>query len=108
MSEITKMLTLSTCHIKEETKDLLETEAHGNKNPEMPNVYEKGEYGYFIHVPDDFVASEGNESGDNSDRYPGIPDDLYAVMLYAYEKGCCWLCLDRDGPEEDGLEMYDW
>ena len=95
--EITKMLTLSTAHIDRDTAQALDEE------PELDalglSVYDKsageGEsYGWFIYLPEEIR--------------PDIPECLRAALERAKELGCGVLCLDHDGPEDPGLETYDW
>lgn len=95
--EITKMLTLSTAHIKESTSFFL-TDASFTQH--CPNfvVFNKGEYGFWVYIPDDFMQD---------DTFTG-PEDLLACMQLAKENDCIWLCLDRDGPEEPELPTYEW
>lgn len=85
--EIASMLTISTAHISEETAALMSKAAEA-WYPGMPSLYEKGRYGFLVFVsPDEF--DPGNAGG--------CPEDLFACMKLAYQKGCEWLCLDRDG-----------
>lgn len=100
MFEITKMLTLSTAHITEETAKRLE------KDPDDNNlglsVYSKSNFGFFIYFRD----IDGNlpKEYTNDD----FPEDLYKCILLAHELGCEILCLDCDGEETELLEKYDW
>lgn len=91
--EIAQMLTLSTAHIKEETADFLDNEDYALV------VYPKSEYGWFILADLDSLSEE---------ELSLIPNDLMAVIQFAKENGCSWLCLDRDGSEIEQLPVYDW
>lgn len=91
--EINKMLTLSTCHITEETANRL------SKDPDDNNlglcVYPKAGYGYYIAVTDDITEEN-------------LPDDLKRVIRFAAFMDCQTLCLDCDGSVCDFLPTYDW
>lgn len=91
--EITKMLTISTAHITEETARLLELEPD-NDNMQLI-VYNKADFGWFIYV---------NEYLENRD----IPDDLRKCLELAKENDCKWLCLECDTDVVDGLDEYEW
>ena len=91
--EITKMLTLSTAHITEDTNRLLIIEPYTDGM--QLSVFTKADFGWFIYVNDDLE----NRS---------IPDDLKACLELAKENGCKWLCLDCDGDTVDELEEYEW
>lgn len=94
--EITKMLTISTAHISEESSEYLE-----NVHDKLV-VYDKGDYGWMIVIDDnikDFCNTIGNSN---------IPSDIISCMIFARECGCDWLCLDCDGMVIDGLETYSW
>ena len=103
--EITRMLTISLSHISRETADLINDECDTWWNSSLPACYTKGEYGYMIHVPEDYLVS--GEDG-VEETYPDVPDDLHDCMLLARENNCQWLCFDRDGLVVDGLEVFDW
>lgn len=93
--EISKMLTISTSHVTEDAiteLDKMVTTGH-------PYVtYEKGEYGYFIHV--------GNNNP--MDMEMPLATSLMNVLEFAFKQGVEWLCLDRDAEEVDCLTVYDW
>ncbi len=94
--DISRILTISTEHITEETSKLLAVEPDTNEIG--LSVYQKADYGWFIHVPE-YVR----ELEDTS-----CPADLYKCMFYAHENGCEWLCLDSDGETVDELKKYEW
>ena len=91
--EITKMLTLSTAHITEDTNRLLANEPYTDGM--QLSVFTKADFGWFIYINDDFE----NRS---------IPDDLRACLELAKKNECKWLCLDCDGDVVDELEEYEW
>lgn len=92
--ETSKMLTLSTSHITEETANRL------SKDPNDNNlglcVYLKAGYGYYITVDDHAITEES------------LPDDLKRVIRFAAFMDCQTLCLDCDGSVCDFLPTYDW
>lgn len=97
--DITKCLTVSSVHVTQETIELLSQEAQ-SKTLDYPlclSVYEKAEYGFWIHVPREDRAFA-----------PSLPADLKACLMLAREHDCQWLCLDRDGEEVSMLPTYDW
>ena len=94
--EITKMLTLSTGHIKESTIRLLEEEPDTNRFPTI-GVYEKGEYGFFVYLTNDELPNSLDK----------LPADLAAVVKFTLDAGCSVLCLDCDGEELLELPFYD-
>lgn len=85
--EITKMLTISTAHISEETNQLLLDEEVD------VTCFGLDEYGWLI-------LSYGPEEN--------LPEDLAACLKFADDHGCAWLRLDSDGMIVDGLEVFDW
>lgn len=95
---IEKVLTLSTCHISEETARQLEKSLNGEYFP--ISVYRKERYGWWLFIQkdrlDEFAVS----------KY--ISDDLYECIQLAVGYGCEWLCLDCDGQEADNLQRYEW
>ena len=96
--EITKMLTLSTAHITQNTCKRLETDPDDN-NLGL-SVYKKADYGFFIYLPaeDEKLPS----------HYNSLPEDLYMCLFFAHELGCEILCFDCDGPIEPFLQTYEW
>lgn len=94
--EINKMLTVSTQHISAETADILDKEvAHVvTKWKQLPPIFSKGDYGWFIYCGE----SENCK----------CPNDLKAVIDFAVECGCTWLCLDADGNFMKNLDVYSW
>ena len=102
MSEICKMITLSTAHVSEDSIRLLERDTRSGGYPKAGLVsYQKSDYGFFIYVPSD--EEEWKETEQEIAR-----EDLKAVAAYARNAGCEWLVLDCDGPKEDTLPLYEW
>ena len=59
-------------------------------------VYAKGEYGWWIFVPDEDMMPET------------IPEELAACLNHARKAGCKWLCLDCDADVIDELAKFSW
>ena len=112
MPEITKMLTISTGHVRQSTMDMLDREARENNYGLA--VYPKDGFGYLIYLTDP-MASFPEESlpyEEHGDHYPlfgfpaFVPKDLQDCMRYCKDMGCELLCLDSDGPEIPYLGWY--
>lgn len=92
--EIESTLVVSTGCISQSTAQALDM-----GEPEDLVIFPKGEYGWWVHVPEDEDFKEG----------PSTPGDLRPLMEYARSRGCVWLCLDRDsGFVPPGFPEYDW
>lgn len=94
--DITKVLTISTAHITEETDRKLQDESEVNNM--CISVYDKAEYGYWIYI-DPYDRLMCNEN---------IPADLLNCIELARQNDCRWLCLDCDGEEVSELTTYEW
>ena len=94
--EVSKMITLSTAHITEETSKMLE-----NPNNKLPlSIYNKGQFGWFIYVP--------TETKDDSETLKELPKDLAILYMFARYNEFEVICLDCDGDTVDKLPIYDW
>lgn len=102
--EIDQMITISTCHISQETAQILEDSSEERTSLCLPATYTKGKYGFLIYVGEDFTGDRIKDS----DACNDVPDDLYECMKLARKQGCVWLCLDRDAMVVDNLPSYDW
>lgn len=91
--EISKMLTLGTCHITEETCNWL---SYTERIPLC--VYPK-DYGFFILTDSSCFGIEA---------FQELPEDLATILQFAVEKNCSWICLDSDGKEVSELPAYEW
>lgn len=97
--DIVKMLTVSVDHVKRETCELLALD--GIRNEIMLPVYIKstannGEnYGLYIELIPDCI------------RNGKIPEDLVPLIKLATDNDCKVLCLDADGPEIEGFQIYN-
>lgn len=97
--EITKMMTISTAHISEKTRELLSTDSD---QLEL-TVYPKGDVGWFVYVPN--VIETFNDS-----KIQGalLPNDLRDCLKLASEQACSIICFDRDAEPILCLEKYDY
>ena len=87
-----KMLVLSTAHLRPKTCNEWLRFKH------LWACYEKGEYGWFLHVEG---YSLMNDDWD-------VPKELLAILEYAHKHSFDWIMFDRDGPVQDGLVVYRW
>ena len=96
MLEITKMLTLSTAHITNETSVKLNEDSFGDV--EFPiSVYIKQNYGWFIYLLED-----------DEKEYDMLPQDLANIAKFALANECEMICLDCDGAIIEQLKVYEW
>lgn len=95
--EIDQMLTISSAHVSQSTRELLDKVINDTCCVPMPPVYEKSGYGWFVACLPDY---------DEESLGVTYPADLAAAMKLAKEHGCIWLCIDCDGPEMDELKLY--
>lgn len=86
--EIKTMMVLSTAHL---TLFTCNTALSSYDGP----VWNKGDYGWFVYVPEDIDARD-------------LPEDLRQCMKFARRKRCRWIMFDRDGPITPELPDYDW
>lgn len=93
--EIDKMLTISSCHVSTDTKDLLDQAANDNEEDPMPPVFEKQRCGWFVAC-----------NPDNEETWDNYPADLVQCMKLARDNGCFWLCLATDGPRLEALDFF--
>ena len=98
--EIDQMLTISSAHVSQSTRELLDEVIDDTCCVPMPPVYEKSDYGWFVACLPDY---DKESLGVTLEDYPA---DLAAAMKLAKEHGCIWLCIDCDGPEMDELKLY--
>lgn len=82
--EISKMLTISTAHISQETVKFI------NNN----NIASfSGEYAWIIYTKDNTEI---------------LPNDLKEAVRIANNKKCDWLRLDCDGEILNNLKQFEW
>jgi hypothetical protein len=89
--EISKVLTLSTAHIRQLNVRWLEQWSKHDSNAPLI-VYAK-DGGWFI----DTTAWSGY-----------ITPELRQLLSLARRHGCAWLVLDKDGPTVDNLPVFKW
>lgn len=82
-------LDISTAHIGPFSANWLNSDTIDNLI-----IYPKGEYGWFIHVPEDIPHN--------------LPVDIKYALKHAKIMNCQWLCIDRDGDIIPELATYDW
>lgn len=88
---------LSTGHLSPETLDRLQEAAQLDMAPaDLPVVYDKGGYGFLIHV-DPALREE---------TLGTYPEDLQTVLRAAGAQGCGWIMFDGAGPIVEALPTY--
>lgn len=92
--EIMKVPVLSTAHVSEKTRDMLDFD-----NPQWVHHCAKYEFGWFIAVPTE-------EAEGCFEQKPS--DDLAALFGWARKHGFGWLRLDSDGATVAELPTFDW
>ncbi|MPQ56265.1 hypothetical protein [Duganella sp. FT27W] len=93
-------LDLSTGHLSQKTKELLD-EAADRQMAQWPAMtIAKYSYGYFVTVPD-----LGQQ--DVRDQATWLRADLRACLQYAHKQGIHMLRFDAEGDQVDGLEVFD-
>lgn len=102
MLDISKMLTLSTAHIKGSTMVRLLSEYPNFENIE---IYPKDDCGCFIYFHTD---ENNNLTCHHKESSDALTYDLYKCIMLAHEMDCNMLCLDSDSPTTALLETYDW
>ena len=90
--EINKMLSLSTGHVSEDTARLMDNDAIG-----QVVIYDKPNFGWFVHVPERFELDEVKCS---------CPNDLFQCLDFAEKRGCGWIMFDSDVEPINELNMY--
>lgn len=90
MTEITKMLVLSTGHL---TDTACNEFFQSNRGP----WYEKDPFGWFVNV-----------ETLNNDCEQDLPLSIEDCLEYAINLDCNWVMFDRDGPLVEELTQYDW
>lgn len=91
--EFRRLIVISTGHLTEATARLLDV-MPCRQWPCLGGRY--GEYGWFVYAHDE-------NSGADS-----VPEDLFAVMLWARKQGCDHVLFDCDGSIMDELAHFDW
>lgn len=91
------MLTISSCHVSADTKNLLDQAVNDNEEDPMSPVYEKQRCGWFVAC-----------NPDNEETWDNYPADLVQCMKLARDNGCFWLCFATDGPRLETLDFFDY
>ena len=97
-TEFHTMLVASTRYITVEDRDKLEGKS------ESLVYFAKGEYGWFINIP------EGTELEELMDRLVnhGFSAAFVNLIQFTVDNKCQWLMLDRDGGNLPGLPTFKW
>lgn len=90
------MMDVATGHITEEAAVYLTDLVRSTDHRDRLIVYEKGEYGWFVHVSDDLE--------DNLTSFTCLND----ILASAHHRNCDWVMLDTDGAEWPELPTYEW
>lgn len=85
--EIRRMMALSTAHLPDWV-------CNRYLKGDSVAAFEKGEYGWFVHVPDDMPED--------------IPHELEAIFNFAKNRGCEWVMFDRDICSIEALPSFKW
>lgn len=93
--DVRRFIVISTGHVTEATAKLLD-DVPVDEWPCLGGRY--GDYGWFVYAHDE-------NCGVGKDR---IPDDLFAVMIWARKERCDYVLLDCDGDQIDALPHHDW
>ena len=96
--QIEPMLAISTAHISKETAERLT-----HKSLDCVVAFDHDNHGWLIVVPDSVGWCGLVENVSLL-----VHDDLYQCMKTAQARGCCWLLLDSDAAEIEGLDIYEW
>ena len=90
MPEIRKFLTLSTAHVTNETRLILDE----TSTKDWPVFGFGGVYGWVIYAHDENLGE--------------IPEDLWRVIEYARANGCDYVMFDADADMIEELPHYEW
>jgi len=93
--EIRAFVTISTGHVTAATAKILDNTSCAEW-PCVGGSY--ADYGWFFYAHD--------ENAGVADQR--IPDDLFAVMTWARQKGFSHVLLDRDAEQAEDLPWHDW
>jgi hypothetical protein len=96
--DVYKYADISTAHITPQDNDLLGKMAYTNIIPEIV-VYDY-EYGYFVPVP-----SDNNEE---QLRKVGFSEAFLSLLKRCRQEKIMLIRIDKDAPEADDLETFEW
>ena len=95
--EISNMLTISTAHIKHETRECLDNTDSISGTIDNTfyhlNIYNKGEFGWFIYIIPDTKETYNVNMASELITHPDLTD----CIKLAIRHNCNILCFDRDG-----------
>ena len=98
--ELNSLITISTAHIKQSTRQFLDDECDAEKAKTGLPVYEKKtigkQHGWFIYINDILTITRNM-----------LPDDLIECIDFANDYHASILCLDSNGPVMPQLIDYD-
>lgn len=97
--EISRMLTISTGHLRPATMEALDAEPETNRIGLI--VYPKSDFGWFLYISDDNMAVCQKDILEQD--YP----DLAECIRYAKEQNCSVICFDCDASFLMNLTIYD-
>lgn len=89
--EIHRMLALSTAHLSQATLE------KGTDAFQLVTAFEKGEYGWFVYVPEQQLLEELVE---------GLTEDVANCIRYAAAQDMQWIMFDRDVDVIDQLASH--
>lgn len=95
--DITRVLNLSTAHITKNTVDTLGRCALNNDYIPLCEVFEKGEYGWYVYI-----------DSDDPNLIPDELSDIRDCVIFALKHDINCICFDRDADIVIGLPVYDW
>lgn len=100
--EVSKILTVSTAHVTQETYERLMTD-EGQSETGLSTYVKRDpgsgmDYGLYVYLTQD----------ESSDQISEIPDDLLPLIRLAESLGCEIICLDADGPKITGYSVFSW
>lgn len=105
MTDIVKMITVSSAHIRPKTAALLDKESRRGNTGLGLAVYLKGSYGWYIYLPTKQTIEDEAAYFGEKDK---VPEELNNLLNYAADMGCEVLCIDADGTIVPYLAAFDW
>jgi len=97
--EIERNLVLSTAHITKEDSEFLEESARDNTGATRLIVY-SAEGWFLVYCWHEADAAESVKGI--------VSDALVECLRIGSELGCTFVKFDRDGPEHEELQSFDW
>lgn len=97
MASIRKFLDLSTAHLDQPSKDVLDRAADLDPLNSFGPPVSKGIYGWFMFAPE-----EMDEYADDE-----LTPALRKISIYARLHDCAYVMFDADGPVDDNLPILE-